>query len=138
MYIKNISLCLYKFFPIWTNNCFFLWNKFFKLYNIFKLAHPFVRQFHTAWWYLSNIVGNARSVLIREARPTVGVRRCRFDWKWFLKNKSKKKIAPRYSEILIHVYWIVHYSLNPPPPLKTFTKHLHNDYLIKIYTLLLR
>lgn len=52
------------------------------------------------------------------------------------RKQMKKKIAPRYSEILIHVYWIVHYSPNPPPPpLKTFTIHLHNDYLIKIHVI---
>lgn len=116
---------------------FFLMEQvFFLLYNIFKLAHPFVRQFPTAWWYLSDIAWNARSVSIREARPTVGVRRCRFDWKWFLGNKAKKKMLHVIPKFWLMYIGIVHFLLFPP--LKTFTKHLHNDYSVKINTLLLR
>lgn len=120
MYIKNIRVfvCI-SFFPFEPTIVFSYGTSFFKLYNIFKLAHPFVRQFPTAWWYLSDIAGNARSVSSREARPTVGVRRCRFDWKWFLENKSKKK--------LLHVipkFWFMYIGLStilwtpPPPPWK--------------------
>lgn len=109
---------------------------FFLLYNIFKLTDPFVRQFHTGGICRTS-PETPRSVSIREARPTVGVRRCRFDWKWFLENKAKKKnmlhVIPKFWLMYIG---IVHFLLFPP--LKTFTKHLHNDYLIKINTLLLR
>lgn len=117
MYIKNIRVfvCI-SFFPFEPTIVFSYGTSFFfLLYNIFKLAHPFVRQFPTAWWYLSDIAGNARSVSSREARPTVGVRRCRFDWKWFLENKSKKK--------LLHVipkFWFMYIGLSTillTPPL---------------------
>lgn len=139
MYIKNISLCLYKFFPIWTNNCFFLWNKFF-FYYIISLSSLIL-----SWDNFPLHGGICRTSPETHGRSRVEKR----DRPWvsddvgliengFSKTNQKKKIAPRYSGILIHVYWIVHYSLNPPPPLKTFTKHLHNEYLIKINTLLLR
>lgn len=138
MYIKNIRVfvCI-SFFPFEPTIVFSYGTSFFLLYNIFKLAHPFVRQFPTAWWYLSDIAGNARSVSIREARPTVGVRRCRFDWKWFLENKSKKNCSALFRNFDSCILDCPLFS-EPPPPLKTFTKHLHNEYLIKINTLLLR
>lgn len=52
------------------------------------------------------------------------------------RKQSKKKMLHVIPKFWLMYIGIVHFLLFPP--LKTFTKHLHNDYSIKINTLLLR